>query len=146
MHPGSKTLDSERNTNTLIDKLQRQMAADGGKPVPASVYRENDAHWSANYASRPYVEAGDDYEDYAPAYLYGVFRYHSNPEQQFDAAEDELAKGWVSARGDSSLDWPKAKPAVREAWYLVNDLAERTRLERAALLSTSPAAPTPGDH
>jgi hypothetical protein len=146
MNIESKTRESDETTNSLIDRLQRQMAADGNDAVPASVYQENDAHWSANYATRPYVEAGEDYEDYAPAYLYGVFYYHSNPEQPFDASEDELASGWESARGDSPLDWPKAKPAVREAWYLVSDLAERAKSERDALLSKSPAAHTAGDH
>jgi hypothetical protein len=114
--------------------------------VPASVYQAHHDHWSANYASRPYVEAGEEYEDYAPAFLYGVFWYHSNPQRQFDACEGDLANGWDSARGDSPLAWAKAKPAVREGWYRVSDLAERARLERAELLADSPSAHTPGDH
>ncbi len=130
----------------LIDKLRRQMAAGGRDEVPASVYEAHDAHWSIHYATRPYVEAGDDYEDYAPAYLYGVFLYHTNPERNFDAYNNELANGWDSARGESPLDWTKAKPAVREAWYRVSDLADRAKSERAELLSTSHTAHTPGDH
>jgi hypothetical protein len=98
------------------------------------------------YATRPYVEAGDNYKDYAPAYLYGVYWYHSNPERHFDAYEGDLTNGWDAARGDSPLHWAKAKPAVREAWYHVSDLAERANLERAALLSESSTAHTPGDH
>ncbi len=129
-----------------IDQLLRQMAADGNDAIPEEVYRENDAHWAAHYATRPYVEAGADYEDYAPAYLYGVYRFHANPEQHFDASEQDLASGWNAARGDSPLDWARAKPAVREAWYLVSDLDKRARLERAAALSASPSARTPGDH
>jgi hypothetical protein len=130
----------------LIAKLRQQMASKGADPVPASVYETQDAHWSVNYASRPYVKEGEEYEDYAPAYLYGVFWYHANPERQFDAGEAELSQGWDSARADSSLDWTKAKPAVEEAWYQVRDLAERARIERAELLSTSPDAAMPGDH
>ncbi len=146
MNIRSNHRESEEKHSPLIDKLRRQMAAAGNDEVPASVYEAHDAHWSVNYASRPYVEAGEEYEDYAPAYLYGVFLYHSNPERHFDAFEDELANGWASARGDSSLDWIKAKPAVREAWYRVSDLAKRAKSERTELLSTSPAAHTPGDH
>ncbi len=136
---------NSRSSSTLIDKLRRQLAAEGNDEFPASVYEAHDAHWSANYASRPYVEAGEDYEDYAPAYLYGVFLYHSDPERMFDDGEGDLANGWGSARGDSPLDWTKAKPAVREAWYRVSDLAERAKSERAELLSSSPTAHTPGD-
>ncbi len=130
----------------LIDKLRRQMVASGNDDVPASVYEAHDAHWSVHYVSRPYVEAGEDYEDYAPAYLYGVFLYHTNPQRHFDAYDNELANDWDSARGESPLDWIKARPAVREAWYRVSDLAERAKSERAALLLASPTAHTPGDH
>jgi hypothetical protein len=77
------------------------MAAAGSKSVPASAYHSQDAHLSANYATRPYVDAGEDYEEYAPAYLYGVFWYYSNPDRHFDEYEGELANGWDSARGDS---------------------------------------------
>jgi hypothetical protein len=130
----------------LIDKLQRQMAAAGKDSVPTTVYEDQDAHWSVNYASRPYVVVGEEYEDYAPAYLYGVFLYHSNPDQTFDDSDGDFADGWESARSGSPLDWSKAKPAVREAWYRVSDLDQRARSERAAVLASSPAAPTPGDH
>jgi hypothetical protein len=129
----------------LIDQLRRRAAAAGRDPVPASVYEAQEAHWAANYSTRPYVEAGEDYDDYAPAYLYGIYYYHSNPERQFDSSEADLSNGWDAARGDSPLDWRKAKPAVEEAWYQVRDLAERARSERAELLSTSPTAHTPGD-
>jgi hypothetical protein len=130
----------------LINKLRRQRADAGADPVPASVYEAQDAHWSANYSTRPYVVAGEDYEDYAPAYLYGVFWYHANPDREFDTSDADLSSGWDAARGGSPLDWQKAKPAVEEAWYQVRDLAERSRLERAALLATSPEPQMPGDH
>ena len=138
--------ESAEESIALIDRLRRQMAEDGDDEVPTAVFQAQDAHWSANYASRPYVEAGEDYEDYAPAYLYGVVWYHSNPDQPFDASDGDLAKGWDSARGDSPLDWSKAKPAVREAWYRVSDLTERAKAERDTLLGTSPTAQTAGDH
>ncbi len=134
------------NSNRLIERLRRQAAAAGDEPVPASIYQTQYAHWQDNYSTRPYVEEGEDYEDYAPAYLYGVHWYHANPERHINASEADLSKGWESARGDSPLEWPKAKPAVEEAWYQVRDLAERAREERAQLLSRSPTAHTPGDH
>lgn len=133
-------------TSPLIDKLRRQMAAAHNGSIPASDYDAHHGYWSANHASRPYVEAGEEYEVYAPAYLYGVIWYHSNPQRQFDASEQALSDGWDSARGDSPLDWARAKPAVREAWYRVSNLAGRAQSERALLLAASPTAHTPGDH
>ncbi len=136
----------DEELSPLIDKLRRQMAAAGGDAVPASVFQAQHAHWSANHSTRPYVEAGEDYDAYAPAYLYGVYWYYSNPDRSFDTSEGDLANGWDSARGDSPIDWPKAKPAAQEAWYRVSDLADRAKAERAALLSNSTTAHTPGDH
>src|SRR5688572_10072641 len=31
-----------------------------------------DAYWRRNYVSRPYVQGTRSYEDYGPAYMYGV--------------------------------------------------------------------------
>jgi hypothetical protein len=103
-------------------------------------------YWSENYATRPYIDANEGYEDYAPAFSYGVVWYQLNPERHFDEFEADLAIGWESARGASSLDWLKAKPAVRDAWYRVRDLGARAQLERADVLSTSLDPQTPGDH
>ena len=146
MTTANRIPQTQFRTSSFIEQLRRRTAANGGDPVPASVYEAQDAHWAAHYASRPYVDAGDDYADYAPAYLYGVFWYHSNPEQSFEAGAADLSKGWDSARGDSPLEWPKAKAAVEEAWYQVRDLAERSRSERAELLATTSNPPMPGDH
>jgi hypothetical protein len=146
MYTANTDRHTTRDSRALIDRFSRHTVTTGNDPVPVGIYEAQYAHWLANHATRPYVDAGEDFEDYAPAYLYGVFSYHSNPERHFDASEAELSSGWESARGDSPLDWPKAKPAIREAWYEVRGLAERARLERADLLSTSPAAHTPGDH
>jgi hypothetical protein len=147
MNTANNHPDSEREASPLIDKLRRQMAASDGDDVAGSTRQaEENTHWSLNYASRPYVGADEAYLDYAPAYLYGVVWYDSSPERQFEDCERDLANGWDSVRGGSPLDWPKAKPAVRDAWYRVSDLAAQARLERSELLSTSPAGPSPGDH
>jgi hypothetical protein len=145
MNIGSGDRNSAEKHGPLIDKLRRQMTEAGGREIPSSVYQAQNAHWSANYATRPYVDAGKEYDEYAPAYLYGVFWYYSDPDRSIDASEGDLARGWDDVRGDSSLDWPSAKPAVREAWYQVSDLAERARAERAELLAHSPPEHTPGD-
>ena len=72
-----------------------------------------DAYWRENYASRDYVDAGRSYDDYGPAYGYGVSRY--DRDRSFEDLEPELAEGWMGARGNSTLAWGEASPAARDA-------------------------------
>jgi hypothetical protein len=86
-----------------------------GKGVAESVDPTlEDAYWRANYASRDYVSSGRSYDDYGPAYGYGVSRYESG--RSFEDVEPELAEGWMGVRGSSSLGWGEASPAARDAW------------------------------
>ncbi len=111
----------------------------------ASAATGMDAESALHHASRHYLDAGTPYEHYEPAYRYGVNWYHSNPYRNFDDHEAELACGWTQARRGSPLDWHRAKPAVREAWYRTRDLAARAGLERSPASSTSSGAGKPGD-
>jgi hypothetical protein len=114
--------------------------------VAASIERLlEDADWALHHSTRDYVDNDIPYDHYAPAYLYGIASYQSNPERQFDDYEGELASGWTRARSGSPLEWPTAKPAVREAWYRISDLTSRAKSERANVLSSADAV-TPGDH
>jgi hypothetical protein len=76
-----------------------------------------DAYWRENYASRDYVGQGRSYDDYGPAYGYGVNRY--DRDRSFEDVEPELAEGWMGARGSSTLGWGEASPAARDAWERV---------------------------
>ncbi len=75
-----------------------------------------DAYWRDNYLSRPYVEQGLAYDEYAPAYAYGVDAYTRYPGKSFDDVEGDLSSGWDSARRQSHLSWERAKGATRDAW------------------------------
>jgi len=83
-----------------------------------------DAYWRENYASRPYVGTGAVYEDYGPAYRYGVDSYAGHG-GRFEDAEPDLATGWERARGTSRLDWSDARHASRDAWSRLSDTIER---------------------
>lgn len=86
-----------------------------GKGVAESIDPTvEDAYWRDNYATRDYVGAGRSYEDYGPAYRYGVNRY--DRDRSFEDMEPELADGWAGARGASALTWGDASPAARDAW------------------------------
>lgn len=84
-----------------------------------------DAYWRDNYTTRPYVTSGEKYDDYAPAYRYGVESYSKYPDRSFDEVESELSRDWGSARGGSSLEWERAKHASRDAWHRVSNAVER---------------------
>jgi hypothetical protein len=83
-----------------------------------------DRYWRENYSTRPYV-GGASYDDYGPAYRYGVDAYSRHPDRSFDEVEMDLGRDWPSARGRSSLEWERAKSASRDAWDRVSNAAER---------------------
>lgn len=78
-----------------------------------------EAYWRENYASRDYVGAGQSYDDYGPAYRYGVSRY--DRDRSFEDMEPELAEGWTAERDTSTLGWGEASPAARDAWERVGN-------------------------
>ena len=73
-------------------------------------------YWRSNYASRPYVSAGSSYDDYAPAYDYGITSYSRYRDRSWDDVESDLGRDWDRAKGKSKLTWEHAKAAVRDAW------------------------------
>lgn len=84
-----------------------------------------EAYWRDNYATRPYVTSGATYDEYGPAYRYGVDAYSRYPDRSFDEVEPELGRDWQSARGTSSLEWERAKHATRDAWHRAGNAVER---------------------
>jgi hypothetical protein len=85
-----------------------------------------DAYWRENYASRPYVEGDAAYDTYAPAYRHGWESYGRYPDRAFEDVEPDLRRRWEDAPGGSSMEWAKAKPAVRDAWHRVKRSADDT--------------------
>lgn len=85
-----------------------------------------EAFWRKNWSDRHYIDGGFTYDqDYAPAYRYGIDAFTRYPDRHYDEFEPELAAGWAGARGESRLDWDRAKPASLDAWQRVRDQAER---------------------
>ncbi len=83
-----------------------------------------DAYWRDNYTTRSYA-SGVSYDEYRPAYGYGVDAFTLYPGRSFDDVEPELARDWHNKRGSSSLDWDRAQHATRDAWQRVSDATER---------------------
>jgi len=84
-----------------------------------------DAYWRENYATRPYVAAGSSFDDYGPAFGYGVAAYGHYRGRGFDDVELELERDWAGARGRSNLDWALARNASRDAWERVGQYPVR---------------------
>jgi hypothetical protein len=84
-----------------------------------------DRYWRDNYATRPYIDRGASYDDYGPAYRYGVDAYGRHSGRTFDELESDLGRDWHTARGTSRLEWERAKHASRDAWQRVSDTVER---------------------
>lgn len=97
-----------------------------GKAVAESIDPTvEDAYWRENYTGRNYVAPGSTYDDYGPAYGYGVSEYSRYPGRRFEDVESDLGRDWNTRRGTSSLDWDRAKHATRDAWQRVSDTVER---------------------
>jgi hypothetical protein len=84
-----------------------------------------EAYWRENYSSRPYIASGSTYDDYAPAYRYGVDNYRRFEGRTFEQSESELMRDWERAKGTSKLTWDNAKQATRDAWQRISDSVER---------------------
>jgi len=82
--------------------------------------------WRKNWSDRKYIDGGFTYDqDWGPAYRYGVDAYTRYPNMNYDAIEEDLSTGWADARGESRLDWDRARHATRDAWQRVSDTVER---------------------
>lgn len=102
----------------------------GGDAVASSIDQAQEAsYWRETYATRPYVPADASFDDYGPAYAFGVgaFERHGVGGRSFDEIDDTLSSEWETQRGDSRLPWEHARHASRDAW---DRLTETTRLPR----------------
>ncbi len=99
--------------------LDRQEGAQSDMPATRRKidWRTQDEFWRDNYGARPYTQADRGYEYYQPAYKYGhesAFFYGDRAWDQ--EVEDDLARGWEQARGDSNCSWAEVKEAVKDAY------------------------------
>jgi hypothetical protein len=78
------------------------------------------AYWRENFRGRDYVEQGASFDDYGPAYGFGVEARGRYPERDFGDVESEMSNDWSTHRGASSLSWDRAKHAARDAWYRIS--------------------------
>ena len=97
-----------------------------GKTIAESIDpAAEEAYWRETYLTRPYVNREATFNEYRPAYSYGVDAHRRYEGQSFEQAEPELMRDWDRVKGMSSLTWEDAKHAVRDSWQRVSDFAQR---------------------
>lgn len=76
-----------------------------------------DIYWRENYSSSPYFEKGTTYADYQTAYRAGYegFDRYGHSARSYSDIEVDLQRDYEKDH-TGSLDWEKAKYAVRDAW------------------------------
>jgi hypothetical protein len=79
-----------------------------------------DTYWRTHYSARPYVKRGSSYDEYGPAYGFGVDACSRFPGRTFDEVEPEMSRAWTDGSSASTLCWNSARHAVRDAWNRVN--------------------------
>jgi hypothetical protein len=68
------------------------------------------------FDSRPYVEHGDTYEDFCPAYRYGAVAEAKYGDAGIDLMDEQLQREWEASK-DNQMPWTKAKGAVSDAYH-----------------------------
>jgi hypothetical protein len=100
----------------------------GGGVVEAVNPGVEDDFWRRNYATRPYVTPGANYETYRPAYQFGWESYRRFRGRRFDDIESDLRREWE--RMDRELSWSKARGATQDAWKRLGERATSDRRDR----------------
>jgi hypothetical protein len=88
-----------------------------GKGVGEMIDPTLDDEWLRdNFDTRPYVEEGDNFEDFEPAYRYGGEVESRYGDSGFDSVVDEVEKDWANSEGLPGLTWPRAREAVKDGY------------------------------
>ncbi len=78
-----------------------------------------DQYWRENYRHEDYIDSDLDYDHYELAYRTGYTGAGKYPGRKFDEVESDLERDYEHARGESKLEWAKARHASRAAWHRV---------------------------
>ena len=95
-------------------------------PPPESFHYDQ-AFWKERFPSEDYVKDGDSFDDYEPAYRYGASL--RGEIDDFDNNEAALRERWEQQRGQSRLDWERARDPVKIAWFQNPEFVTTTRGE-----------------
>ena len=81
------------------------------------LYARSDAYHADAFEKASYRDADAEYAHYQPAYRYGAYARSRHADRAWDdSLANELEREWQTRRGDSPLDWDRAKAAVEDAY------------------------------
>lgn len=93
-----------------------------GKGIASTIDPTSEvAYWRDNFKGRPYAENATSFDDFGPAYGYGVSSHAKYPGRSFDDVEADLSRDWDGSRGASNLQWDQARNATRDAWERIRN-------------------------
>lgn len=101
----------------------------GNRTAEKADERDELGHFKQVYDKMPYHQDGMEWDDYAPAYAYGMETFRTHGGRVFGEVAADLESGWPRARGASRLSWPQAQPAIEHAW---RELADTLRSKGTA--------------
>jgi hypothetical protein len=87
-----------------------------GKGVGEMIDPTTEDNWLRdNFASRPYVQEGDTFEKYQPAYRHGAAAESRYGTDKFETIEDELESDWHS-KDEAVMPWNHVRGAVKDSY------------------------------
>jgi uncharacterized protein (TIGR02271 family) len=96
-----------------------------GKGVGELIDPTTEDNWlRQNFSSRSYVQKGESYENYEPAYRYGGQAESQYRGKRFQDVENDLAAGWEKTKHKAGMGWDRARDAVRDAYDRTIQLRE----------------------
>jgi hypothetical protein len=89
-----------------------------GKGVGEMIDPTTEDTWlRENFACRPYVQHGDTFEKYQPAYRYGAEAECRYGADRFESIEGELESDWHNrSTGGPVIPWKHARDAVKDSY------------------------------
>src|SRR5271170_5434693 len=80
-----------------------------GKGIGEMIDPTTEDNWLRdNFTSRPYVESGDNFEDFHPAYRCGALAEAKYGDAGIDLMEKQLQSDWEASK-ETNMPWTKAK-------------------------------------
>lgn len=82
-----------------------------------NTYEESDRYFAARFDEVTYARADESFDDFRPAYRYGVLARARFGDHGWDEEiEQQLRDDWERSRGDSRLSWERARVGVQDAY------------------------------
>ena len=80
------------------------------------------AYWKDNHADRDYITDGKTFDDYKPAYEHGIDARTRYDHDDFEAVDEYLQREW-DERGNTTMSYTHARPAIRDAYVRTGAVA-----------------------